>query len=317
MNHIIFKGVSGSKLFGTNNEYSDTDLKEIYIPNGKDILLDTFTPYNEQTIAGLKDKSSIIETSSYAVNYFLNNLYKGDLRSIEIIFTPKDKILHKTKEWDEIIKNKDLLINPKIPTFVKFAQSTLYKFNSKAERITMLNNVLHVFENNKDHKILFESLDQIKQVDDQKIKFDNKFLFFNNKKFSILNSNNELISYIHKELNQYSDKTLSYKNNIDWRSLGHAARIIDEALEYLETGEIIFPRYNANWLKDIKKEIVPVEQIVDFITDKINDVQSILNSQLYYNSDYIINKENTSELILKFHLDAVNKMNKRNYQLVP
>lgn len=317
MNNIIFRGIAGSKLFGTENEYSDTDLKEVYIPNGKDILLNTFIPYNEKTISGLKDKSSIIETSSYAVNYFLDNLYKGDLRSIEIIFTPEDKILHKTKEWDEIIKNKDLLINPQIPTFVKFAQSTLSKFNSKAERIKMLNNILQVFKDNKDHKILFESLEQIKKIDESKIKFDNKFLFFNNKKFPIMNSNNEFISFIHKELNQYSDKTLSYKDNIDWRSLGHAARIIDEALEYLESGKIIFPRYNADWLKNIKKEIVPVEQIIDFITDKIDNIQSILNSQLYYNSDYILNKDNTSELILKFHLDAVNKINKKHYQLVP
>ena len=126
MKKIIFKGIVGSKAFGTNTENSDTDIATIYMCDNSDLL---GFEYKEHEDTSKDDKG-------YELNKFIKLLMNGNPNMVEILNLPEDCILEKSKEWDEIQKIKDIFITKQLySTFAGYGKTQILKAKGLNKKI--------------------------------------------------------------------------------------------------------------------------------------------------------------------------------------
>ena len=59
---------------------------------------------------------------------------------------------------------------------------------------------------------------------------------------------------------------------VDWKALSHAVRVATQAITLFETGEVVFPLYNAKHLLEIKIGQLPYKQIAEEIENLLPQV---------------------------------------------
>ena len=116
----------GSHLYGTSTPTSDLDLKSIYIPDARDILLGrvkgsiaTKRPKAE----GEKNYAGEVDEESYSVQRYLALLSEGQTVATDILFAPDwSTIETPAPEWREIVANRHRLITRKSAAFVGYCK---------------------------------------------------------------------------------------------------------------------------------------------------------------------------------------------------
>jgi len=79
---------------------------------------------------------------------------------------------------------------------------------------------------------------------------------------------------ISKLINQYGDRsTDAADKDVDYKSLSHAIRVYEQALELLERGRIKFPRSNADFLLDVKQGKVDLGKVKELLKALDEEVQ--------------------------------------------
>ena len=113
---MIFKCVAGSHLYGTNTPQSDVDERGVFIPDCRYFL--GFMNRIEQ----FEDKNNDI--TYFELRKFLHLACENNPNIIELLFVPTNKMILCTKEWEEIIENRNYFVSKKSKfTFTGYAHS--------------------------------------------------------------------------------------------------------------------------------------------------------------------------------------------------
>lgn len=136
---IIFKAYSGSKLYGTDGENSDVDIKGVFLPCKEDLILGkapkhyVFSTGNSNK---KNDKNDVDETY-YSLHYFFELLSRGDTNALDLLFayTNNERVIVNTPEWDVIIKNKNKLFTKNMKAYLGYCKSQCLKYSVKGEKL--------------------------------------------------------------------------------------------------------------------------------------------------------------------------------------
>lgn len=93
---ILFKVVSGSKVYGMDVEGSDTDIKGVYIQDPGNIIRYGYVPHYREN----KD------TEYYELHRYMQLLSSSNITAVEMLFTPENFVLTMRDEFLPIIKNR-------------------------------------------------------------------------------------------------------------------------------------------------------------------------------------------------------------------
>ncbi len=127
---LIFRCISGSNLYGTNTPDSDIDERGVFVPSEE-----YFYGFLNRTEQFEDKKNDIVY---YEIRKFMQLAISCNPNIIELLFVPKDKWLHYTDEWEEIIKNSHLFVSKKAKhTFSGYAHAQFNKI--KLHRNWLLN----------------------------------------------------------------------------------------------------------------------------------------------------------------------------------
>jgi len=127
---MIFTCVCGSRLYGTSTPLSDIDERGVFIPDYR-----YFYGFNER-IEQFEDKKS--DTTYFEVRKFLHLACENNPNIIELLFVPESKMTMHTKEWEDIINNKQYFVSKKAKfTFTGYAHSQFNRI--KLHRRWLLN----------------------------------------------------------------------------------------------------------------------------------------------------------------------------------
>lgn len=233
---IEFLAISGSRLYGTNRALSDYDYRGFLIP-----------PY--EYLLGLANfKSQEVENEEdmkiYSLQEFFNMLKNGDPQCTELLFVPKDKIRKTSECYDQVRDNKNLFLSNVIyKRLMGFSNSEWRK--AMAEKIQ--------FEKlPKDHEnTRLNLLNYMRERGAQKVEIDEaleKFDSYRDRK--VISSVSNLGAKRKKDYEKYGFCV---------SSACHSVRLMGELAELLETGEITFPRQDADKLKAIRQGEVSKE----------------------------------------------------------
>lgn len=273
---ILYRCLSGSKLYGTNTPTSDDDFVSVLMPLPKDVLglqkmeqTDASTKASSENRRNTKDD---VDDHQYALNYYLHLVINGNPNLTEILFAPEASILATSPEFEELRENKLKLISNRVyHSFSGFAYSQMQKLLVKKERFVSLGEATKFLEEmyprivEPFYPVEYSMTEDVANVLNKIVKH-------------YKGSKNDIQSF-HKGLSTkiVYQKIKSEYENYGWRvktdtfeTLGydtkfasHAIRLFAEAEELLKTGSIKYPLEKADLIKDVKNGKFEVDKLIE------------------------------------------------------
>lgn len=297
-NNLVYLIYSGSKLYGTDSETSDTDYKGIYIPTITNIITRKVEPFFSLGTGKKDTKNTKDDTDIELISIFnfIDLLKKGDTGGIDIAFSifREDIILEQDQFFVETLKKYlPLMICKKSKSFIGYCLNQSSKYGLKGDKlkdIKALMDAILKFEhriNNSDYKgpslvnMRFSEFTNSIEFNEIKenfpmfeiIQIDNSdYLTVLGKNLQLAAPFNKYSELIKKMVSSYGKRTelAMEAGGIDWKSLSHAVRTVDELNELLTTGFIKFPLTNAEYIKSVKYGHEKIEDVMAYLTEKID-----------------------------------------------
>jgi hypothetical protein len=322
-NKVFFRTLFGSHIYGTNTPSSDRDYKSIFVPDGRELVLQKPSKHilnNTKTDMSKRNTLDDVDDEMYSIQTFMKLLLEGQTAQLDMLFTPeKYHVIQPGEAWLMIKENKDKFIHSGTSSFVGYCKTQAAKYGLKGGRVAALRKTLdylHGFANDRDRladlsRVQLDSL--VKEIGDEA-----EIVTINNPKgqpelhLSVCNRKVPFHASLHyareifqKIFDQYGQRALQAEmnQNVDWKALMHAVRVADEAFELLTTGQITFPRPNADLLLKIRKGELAYKAVEELIEQGLVNVESAKEkSTLRKHPDYKF----ADELIYEIHLQAIN-----------
>lgn len=284
----------GSHVYGTNTPQSDTDLKGIFTPSAKEILL-CRAPKNirentklDKTAKNTKDD---IDVEMFALHNYLHQLMEGQTFALDMLFTPTEHHVESSDEWDLIQFNRNHFIHKNVKPFFGYARQQAAKYGVKGSRVSVVKAMLDVLKELPAQSKLREHEDLLReiarQVNDQFIDRMNGralvtfevsqhekdkglvYLSVCDRLMPFTNKVIDAVQVLQRLDDNYGNRARMAASNegIDWKALSHAVRVGEEAIELLQTGMIQFPRPNAEFLLKIKLGMLAYAEVASYIED--------------------------------------------------
>jgi len=291
----------GSHLYGTNTPNSDLDIKGVYLPTAKEIVLGTY----KRTIATQRSKAEHernnkddVDTEFFSLDRYLELLTEGQTVALDMLFAPRllnDAI---TPIANEIYRNKDKLLTRNVNAFVGYARQQAAKYGIKGSRMDALKRVkecldllskdqlraklshyspaidILVQECNELISLEKTPLVEILMLKGPKSLIDQPHLKINGRSIPFHATVKYALDVVTKMLDNYGQR--AHKAHLaggkDWKALSHAIRVNSEALELLSTDHITFPRPDRELLIKVKLGEMPYEQVAELIEQGLADL---------------------------------------------
>ncbi len=307
---IIFDGVFGSTLYGTNTPSSDQDFKAIFLPTPREIILGNGpTHFNRDTnTKNSKNTSEDVDREYYSLKYFIELASKGETIAIDMLHTPvHQNFAEPNATWDYIQKNRHRFYTTDMKAYLGYVKKQAAKYGIKGTRLAALRQVMEVVVTLPDQRHISakEALDEaitkhqnfselghvstvrINKLKDYKDKLPlNEFASLEvdekgNEFYNVLGRKHQLtirVSELKEKLarvwDEYGARARQAESNegIDWKALSHAYRGGIQLLEIYQTGDLKYPLGQANFVKQIKAGEINFKSFQECLEDLIVDV---------------------------------------------
>jgi hypothetical protein len=289
----------GSHLYGTNTPNSDTDYKSVHVPSGPDILLGRISKsisLHSKKDTGLKNTKNDIDTESFSLCKFLSLACEGQTVALELLFaTPHLARSAYTDIWQEVYDNRFKLASKNADAFVGYAYKQASKYGIKGSRVSAVKSTVELLEGlaeksgwtsklNEHMDVIepFTKATEYAEIDNIEIRGQDKkipHLSVCGRKAPLTLSLKETHKIFKHIYDEYGERAKQAEKNegIDWKALSHALRVGRQSLEYLSTGNIVFPRPEAAYLLAVKLGKIPyasVAEDIELLLGKVKDASA-------------------------------------------
>lgn len=282
----------GSHLYGTATPESDTDLKAVFIPSARDILLQrvkgTIVTKREKA-KGERNVAGDVDEEAFSLQRYLTLLSEGQTVALDMLFAPEWAWIGEADEvWHEIVRQRWRLLSRRAAAFLGYCRTQANRYGVRGSRVAAARKALEFLKDAiSDHggsSKLAVAGDQARALTStEHITFIPRneadartvdFLEVCGRKLAFTASLASALDTIQRLVDEYGHRALAAERNegIDWKALSHAVRVGTQALELLETGHITFPLPNAAHVLSIKKGEMPFKTVGAEIEDLLDQV---------------------------------------------
>jgi hypothetical protein len=250
--------ITGSRLYGTarydenGNCLSDTDKRGVVVPPWEYLTVRTF---EQQAMEGEADGLL------FSVGFFVKQLIACNPQHLELLFVPETHVLECSDLGRELLAMKDAFV-------CKRFYKRIFGFgNSEWRKARMVE-----LESNERTKTEDEVINDIRNVfgptfgEQQKEKMD------------------ELLSILfscHPRKEKPSEDKVTGKRKAEFEKYGygtssacHSLRLVRQCAELLRTGNMTFPRPDAQQLSDIKHGRLKLEEVEALYNESMLDAEA-------------------------------------------
>jgi len=322
---ILIKSIAGSHLFGTNTPSSDMDYKGVFIPSNDDIILGNYSDTIRYSTGNdySKNTKDDVDTELYSLRKFLNMIENGDTAALELLFTPDQFIIEKSKEWDDILSIRETLVSKKINAMIGYARQQANKYGIKGSRMGELNNVVKILKE-LEHSHDFKGAKLKHSWNELVVAFrDFKYVNFTTlhptstsskpainvlgKRFDQDTPFQVITKCLNDEYKKYGQRAREAKHNngIDWKALSHAMRCLYQGQELLSTGTITLPHIGENLirLKKIKAGEIDYKELEPEIEAGLEELERLCKESTLPER---LERIYLDEILLKFYKRELN-----------
>ncbi len=293
--NIIAKITHGSRLFGTTTEMSDVDIKTVFTPSARDILLGRISTSNRDGTSNVTGKNTSADTDqdNHDLIKFMRLLETGTPEGFELLFAPDiAHLVPPSSTWRALQARSGEFVHADLVPFERLIRknsSLVQTGEAEEDAARKMSGLLNRLPEGVSRKRPMTPYidDIINAVGDTRIVRrdmregrDGTFhpvLVVAHKALPINESINfalKLATGIATEAaaNQ-ARKTLSHDQ---WKHLSLAVRISCQMIELLQTGHLTFPRPERDFLYEVKMGNVSLEATkdrLDLLGERIDEAK--------------------------------------------
>ena len=305
----------GAHLYGTNTENSDIDVRGLYWPDIKDLILEKKLNSLSYTTGDNKTKNNVndFDIQMWSVNYWLSLVNKGDTNAIDLLFSmySPSKLVDDNEVKKLLIDFYDKpieLIDLKNTTgYIQYAYLQAKKYGLRGSRIDILKKSKQFFqskltnENDKYNRIVQYFDELLEKYYEpsylfEKVNNNDRCIYILGKGYHGSIKLEEAINRLDAEYNKYGERAILAEENkgVDWKAVSHAVRACYQMLELIDTEFLIYPLKAAPEILEIKlghkdwlTEVEPLlAELLNKVKLKIENIKE--NDKVYENSQKII-----------------------------
>jgi len=274
---LCFIGTMGSKLYGLDNEESDTDLKGVFIPSFEDAILrnypDSIRYRNTTSIEheSCQHSSQKVELELYSIQKFLSMVKENQTHALDMLHLKLDENFKSFgKIYFDLQYRRKEFYHKGIYQFIIFAKSIALRYRDKNLRYQALVQLQRRFKARYEtmpelyFKIsdIFENVEPVREQYQKKTGSVEDYIFIkmtndNQRNYLVIDSTefslvepiyyDRLFNFIQSKMNKYGGRTK--ENQFDGKSLAHAFRTCFQLKEILIHGDYSFPLKEEPFLK--------------------------------------------------------------------
>jgi hypothetical protein len=286
---LVFKCITGSKLYGTDVATSDTDIKGVYISNSLDEYMrrtgsfDTLTPSNE--LEG-KDKE---EYEYFYIQRFAHLLAGQQSNNVSMLFCPKELWLESSQAWEDLVKNRNRLVSKNVAAYAGYSSTQAKKYTLKGENLRtaedMLRHVKFSLDRVQDKNyvmdlgdwgILIYAFKDRQGFEMWTNKTGEQLVRVAGKSFSRTTRLSLWVEPLEACIKRYGHRAHGTKNDLmDLKAMMHAFRICREAKELLTTGELKYPSQYRDFYLKIRTNDLSYDYLQDMLDTELAELEQI------------------------------------------
>lgn len=286
---LLYLTEFGSVLYGTNTPSSDTDLKGIYLPSIKSVLLDQAPETIVYNTSGkdVRNTADDVDITLYSVTYYIDLLFKGEVGAIDILFSLfREDTQHYYSPFMQVFKdNHTKLVSKQSKAFIGYCMNQAAKYGIKGSRygelLTFVNYLDTISDDTAPISILAQSLPSLTYITVIQVgPTDESFIQVLGNLHSLNITVAELKKRVLAKLTTYGGRTILASQGVDWKALSHAYRVIYQFNELCKTNFIKFPLDAAPYITQIKKcnDVTLLPQHLDNIASMLAATEELVES---------------------------------------
>lgn len=292
----------GSHLFGTATPASDLDIKGVFVPAPRDLLLGRVRgsvlpggSAGREKGLGERNHAGEVEEELYSLQRFLGLAAEGQTVAVDMLFAPPSAWLGEpAPEWAEILANRHRLLTRRSNAFIGYCRQQASKYGIKGSRVAAARAALALLEDAAQRvgpNAKLATLDtalrdfagsaaaggQAALVDlPQPGGGSVTHLEVCGRKLPYTVAVKEAAGIMRRIVADYGARALQAESQrgVDWKALSHAVRIAAQGLDLLETGRVSFPAPNVERIRAIKQGEVPHGDVTDEIEALLSRVEA-------------------------------------------
>lgn len=272
---LICQTKFGSHLYGTATPSSDEDVRGVFLPEAKDILLGRIPKTNREL------DSDDLDYELYGLHHFVRLATQGQTVAIDMLWTPKELTTFGPSYgiiWRDLIGLREKFLSKRMGSFIRYARGQAAKYSLKGDKLNKVREFYDCLK--RPQQSLGEIWDNLPKDDERQNPQGIRELQIAGKWFGETTLVSQVMMPIKNLLDRYGEraKLAAASNGADWKALSHAVRVSLELIELLDTKNIVFPLANAEELLKIKLGQVPLEKVQETIDVLLDIVETKIKS---------------------------------------
>lgn len=269
---LVCKTRFGSHLYGTATPTSDIDVRGIFIPSKKDVLLGRIPRTNKEQEAGKEEDYEL-----YSLHHFVKLACEGQTLAFDMLWTPKSQTERgeAAHVWDELLALRHKFVSKRMNAFIGYARGQAAKYSLKGERLSKLEAFLGVLENAHGDSLIAEVLHELPR-DDERVNVQGVIeIQIAGKWFGSTTQIRYVRDSVQKIITGYGERANASKAGVDWKAMSHAVRVSQELHDLITKGEIVFPLPYSDQLIEIKVGRMTLENVQSILDDTLCSVEEV------------------------------------------
>ena len=160
--NIILKTKFGSHLYGTDTPESDLDIKGIFLPELRDVLLQKVPKEIDLSTntSDTKNTKNDIDEGYYSLHYFLKLAFKGETVAIDLLharpeWNEEPKLLNLyhngsdiqfTTIWEYIYANRAKFYTKNMKAFLGYCRTQAAKYGLRSGRLVNIMETINIIK---------------------------------------------------------------------------------------------------------------------------------------------------------------------------
>lgn len=282
---VLAKILYGSHLYGTSVPESDTDYRYVVLPELNDCLLDRV----KHSYPNPGDEDGHV----FSLQEFCKLACDGQSVALEMLHAPDHCVLETSPYWSKLRVNARRFHTKRMTSFVGFAKTMAGKYSSRVDRMreteavltAMVPEAVHTRES-LEPKLwtiwdrLPESTNARKTTNERNSGAEKRVYQVCGRELQATVTIQHAYSVVRAIHDSYGERVRAVsEGRIEWKALAHAFRAALQAREILQTGNLVFPLKDADWLRSLRLGQIDfaAEGLDKRLDDLIAEVQGLMD----------------------------------------
>lgn len=287
---LVYLTVFGSELYGTSTGKSDLDVRGIFVPSLRSIILGTAKKSLHFSTGKDADKNSPadMDIDLWSVeNWVMHLLPNGDTGALDLLFSPSNKecVLYDSGLLSPVFRNPlkflDLANNN---AYAQYSLSQAKKYGIKGSRLGAIRAVWKLLQEWETEGRLSEYIDKIALACGHEQYCFVKDMPDGQKSLILCGKTHvggikmaEFRERVCRDMEMYGERAKAAEANqgVDYKALSHAFRALNQMEELLLTGKIEFPLASRDMLMSVKRGDIPWNELESIILTRLDEVKRL------------------------------------------